>query len=669
MNIFQKVIRWIKTKTDVYVTDPMFARIFPSRFGDPDKLKKPYKQHAAFHAAIKVKQRNLAQVPFKLYKTGSDDPVETGPVWQLFEDVNYVSSKYDLFEGIVVNLDHYGEAFLVKGEEATQGVPGYLMLHDPGDFQEVITNGILTGWNRMSTKDFFPIERIVHFKYYNPYSPVRGLAPLDALMIGITADYQAVKYNQVFFDNDGTPGAVFSTDQNLSDAQYERMADLLIKKRKGLSHAHEALLLEGGVKLQSMRTSNKDMQFLELRKFTIDEIAMVLGVPKEALQIYEDINMATAQVADASLWKKTLIPLMRLIEDKLNKDLLSDLGYLGHFDLSVIDVLNKEMLEKVESAKILFEMGVPFDKINDRLGLGFEDIPGGDAPYAGRLAQPGPTQEPEPAKAVPQKNHTPLLPGPQDMGAVLLEQRKAKWKSLMDPILPLMGKAASAIRSYFREIEQKILKNLTKSVAKEVNEVDLSNIESYFDDDKLAARLRDILFSAVSLGAESIEDMVEFGGLPDPLISETVETVLEKVTIVNESARTEIVESLRDVIRESVDGDLTEAETAARIIETAKGKMKNITNRAKTIARTETHSAYNQGRRKAADETEPKYKQWITSHDADVRDTHVMNENAGKVPYEERYPSGLMYPHDPGGAAEDVINCRCVEVYYYEEEE
>jgi len=32
-------------------------------------------------------------------------------------------------------------------------------------------------------------------------------------------------------------------------------------------------------------------------------------------------------------------------------------------------------------------------------------------------------------------------------------------------------------------------------------------------------------------------------------------------------------------------------------------------------------------------------------------------------PFNEPYSNGLMYPGDPGGSAEEVINCRCVETY------
>jgi phage portal protein BeeE len=95
--------------------------------------------------------------------------------------------------------------------------------------------------------------------------------------VGISADWSAIKYNKRFFDNDGTPGAVFSTEQQLTDAQYDRLKNQLITSRKGVDHAFRAMLLDGGVKLTNTAPNNRDMQFLENRKFSREEIAMILG--------------------------------------------------------------------------------------------------------------------------------------------------------------------------------------------------------------------------------------------------------------------------------------------------------------------------------------------------------------------------------------------------------
>jgi hypothetical protein len=60
------------------------------------------------------------------------------------------------------------------------------------------------------------------------------------------------------------------------------------------------------------------MQFAESRKDLRDEILAIFRVPKPVLGIFEDINLASAQVADLVFAKYTVKPKMRFFVDKLS---------------------------------------------------------------------------------------------------------------------------------------------------------------------------------------------------------------------------------------------------------------------------------------------------------------------------------------------------------------
>lgn len=88
-----------------------------------------------------------------------------------------------------------------------------------------------------------------------------------------------------------------------------------------------------------------------------------------------------------------------------------------------------------------------------------------------------------------------------------------------------------------------------------------------------------------------------------------------------------------------------------------------IPNRSEVIARTEVIGASNAGSSKAADQTGLKLtKEWLATPDDRTRDTHN-KINGETVPKEKPYSNGLMFPGDPEGKAEEVIQCRCTEVY------
>jgi SPP1 gp7 family putative phage head morphogenesis protein len=88
--------------------------------------------------------------------------------------------------------------------------------------------------------------------------------------------------------------------------------------------------------------------------------------------------------------------------------------------------------------------------------------------------------------------------------------------------------------------------------------------------------------------------------------------------------------------------------------------------RANLIARTETHGAANFGAFGAAKETGLVLnKEWISAEDDRTRPDHAA-ANGQIVGMDDSFDIGgeaLMYPGDPGGSADQVINCRCTVAY------
>ena len=89
--------------------------------------------------------------------------------------------------------------------------------------------------------------------------------------------------------------------------------------------------------------------------------------------------------------------------------------------------------------------------------------------------------------------------------------------------------------------------------------------------------------------------------------------------------------------------------------------------RALTIARLETGSAVSAGRHAGLEASGMKLKSWLSARDNAVRDSHREAEATyvDGIPLEQPFKVGsatLMYPTDPAGPPEEIINCRCVEL-------
>ena len=126
---------------------------------------------------------------------------------------------------------------------------------------------------------------------------------------------------------------------------------------------------------------------------------------------------------------------------------------------------------------------------------------------------------------------------------------------------------------------------------------------------------------------------------------------------------------LAGVPQEIYDGIKGLLETAAASGQSERGLADSIREafdqtyegRAETVARTETASAYGSASQASLEDSSWTHKRWLSAHDSAVRDSH--REMDGEVvPVDERFSNGLMFPGDPDGPAEEVINCRCVSV-------
>ena len=87
------------------------------------------------------------------------------------------------------------------------------------------------------------------------------------------------------------------------------------------------------------------------------------------------------------------------------------------------------------------------------------------------------------------------------------------------------------------------------------------------------------------------------------------------------------------------------------------------------IARTETLSATNYGAQEAIIQSGLKCKkEWVATLDERTRDRHAeMDGETAEL--DQPFSNGLMFPGDPDGPPEEIINCRCTEVHIFEGDE
>lgn len=652
-------------------TDPRLAAIMADYFGSDEEksLRSPYKQLPVVYSCIQAKARNIAKVPFVLKTIADDEPLaETHPLVSLFNQPNSVTSAYEFWQGIVVSLDTGGNFFAVPDDsQIVDGYPTRMWLMTPQITKKWMrTDGTWVGWEfaRGSTKLQKLADEVIHGKYWNPDDEIWGLRPLGALGMSNSINWNSLRYARLFFQNDATPSVVIESEKAITGKQRDDLKQELYENRKGVEKAHSFLIL-GGMTAKNLVPNNKDIQLLETMNATVDQVCMVFGVPKTELSLYEDSNRATAFTQDRGFWTKTLLPLMSMIESTFNA-WLRQWGVYGMFDTGKVDALRYDLVDKLDAALKLMTLGYPVNMINDRLDLGFEDVPWGDEPTYGAGLPPLDSQ-PAPQQDVPIEDTNATKGLLVDDAQISDALMGAKWKKLDDQILPLMAKAAKRTRGYFISIERRLRERLVKSLRDAVTKDAAEKVPDSFDwigdlfsDEKLRRELGSVLDEASRRGVDTLgpEIGVRFNA-PDALAAAAVRLRVTKLADINDTAKRQVKEALRKALAKAIEDGMSEQDAAQYIVQQMREAMSINVTRAKTIARTETHGAFSDGRWDAMHKAGVTRKRWISSRDTKVRDSHRKYERMGPIAVDDEFGPGLKRPHDPNGKAADTINCRC----------
>jgi HK97 family phage portal protein len=174
-----------------------------------------------------------------------------------------------------------------------------MVVDDPTRFEPKFskTTGRLIGWvKHKDNGEMVPLRlhQVLYIKFWNPDSPIDGLSPISAAANGIEGDLLASQFNTNFFQNSGSPAGVIEMEGNLTDEQFNRLVRQYEDRHGGTQNAHKVLILEANAKFKQSSFTQKDMDFLNQKKWNRDETLAVFNVPKMEVGVWDDINFAIA---------------------------------------------------------------------------------------------------------------------------------------------------------------------------------------------------------------------------------------------------------------------------------------------------------------------------------------------------------------------------------------
>lgn len=125
-------------------------------------------------------------------------------------------------------------------------------------------------------------REILHIPGFG-YDGVCGVSPIRMAREGIGLAMAAEQYGAKLFASGSLASGILQTEQRLTQPQADSLKAAWKAKVGGIEKAHEVAVLDSGVKFQQLSIHPEDAQFIESRRFQIQEIARMFGVPPHML--------------------------------------------------------------------------------------------------------------------------------------------------------------------------------------------------------------------------------------------------------------------------------------------------------------------------------------------------------------------------------------------------
>lgn len=201
----------------------------------------------------------------------------------------------DFKNEIVRDFGITGNAFATFVENQTGTEVLGLQILDPRTIAVVVDkHGVIHKYiQRINGEEpiVFDPEDMIHFRNgRDPNSPLFGQSVIEPIIWEALTDMSATMQNYAFFQNDAKPSVVYILEDELDDEEEERTMDKIKEKFGSPQNSHKSAILAGVKEIKTIGTTQKEMEFLEQRKFSTEKICASYGVPKFMLGYTESVN-------------------------------------------------------------------------------------------------------------------------------------------------------------------------------------------------------------------------------------------------------------------------------------------------------------------------------------------------------------------------------------------
>ena len=282
-------------------------------------------QMSAVYSCVRILSEAVASLPLHLYvstELGGEKAINHSLYRILHDEPNKDMTSFIFRETLMTHLLLWGNAYAQiirngKGEViALYPLMPDKMKVDRDEKGEIYYEYYMgdEGKVRLFSQDILHIPGL-------GFDGLVGYSPIAMAKNAIGMAIATEEYGAKFFSNGATPSGILEYPGTVKDPSLIR--DSWSNGFSG-NNAHKVAILEEGMKYTPISISPNEAQFLETRKFQLNEIARIFRVPPHMVGDLEKSSFSNIEQQSLEFVKYTLDPWVLRWEQAINKRLLTD---------------------------------------------------------------------------------------------------------------------------------------------------------------------------------------------------------------------------------------------------------------------------------------------------------------------------------------------------------
>jgi HK97 family phage portal protein len=226
----------------------------------------------------------LGSLPLKAFD--ADKNTQEVPV---LENRRPGQTKFEFFEQVGMDLARHGNFYARKVVWRGQVIELQRMTParwEPGRVEPTPQNPSGKVFKDLSSGELRTDVEIFHIPLYST-DGVTGLSPIGLAREAVASALSAEEFANKLWASGGLIQGILQTEQKLGEEKAKALKQRWMAKIGGVENAYDVAVLDAGIKFERISMPPQDMQFLETRKFQVNEIARLYGLPPHLLSQQE----------------------------------------------------------------------------------------------------------------------------------------------------------------------------------------------------------------------------------------------------------------------------------------------------------------------------------------------------------------------------------------------